>query len=143
MQKIKHHIVKRFLIGIFFFTYYFNHVFAQMETFTGNSSNNSPSAAPVLTNLGQKTLQQLVADFILLASQYVVTVLVALTVLVFLWGLMKFMFKGQGSDSARSEGRKLMLWGIIGLFVMTSMWGLVAIFSNFVGHSSVVIPQFK
>jgi hypothetical protein len=55
---------------------------------------------------------------------------------------MKYMFKGQGSDTARSEGRKLMLWGILGIFVITSIWGLVAIFASFVGHGTIVIPQF-
>lgn len=100
-------------------------------------------SATTVGNLKEKTFQQIVADFILLASEYVLTVLVALTILVFLYGLMRYMFKGQGSDTARVEGRKLMLWGIIGIFVMTSMWGLVAILANFVGHTSVVIPQFK
>lgn len=94
-------------------------------------------------NLKKKTLQQLVADFILVASQYVLTILVGLTVFIFLFGLMKYMFKGQGSDTARVEGRQLMLWGVIGIFVITSVWGIVAIFANFFGHDTVVIPQFK
>ena len=48
-----------------------------------------------------------------------------MTTLVFMYGLMKYMFKGSGSDTARAEGRKLMLWGLIGIFVMISVWGLV------------------
>ena len=100
-------------------------------------------AAPLDTDLKNKTLQALVADFVFVIGQYVVTILVGLTVLTFLYGLMKYMYKGQGSDTARSEGRKLMLWGIIGIFVITSIWGIVAIAASFFGQSTVGIPQFR
>lgn len=95
-----------------------------------------------VTDLDKKTLQQFVADFFDVATKYILQLLLALTIFVFLYGLMKYMFKGQGSDTARSEGRKLMLWGVLGIFVITSIWGLVAIFASFVGHGSIVIPQF-
>lgn len=95
-----------------------------------------------VTNLDKKTLQQFIADFFDVATKYILQLLLALTIFVFLYGLMKYMFKGQGSDTARSEGRKLMLWGVLGIFVITSIWGLVAIFASFVGHGSIVIPQF-
>ena len=95
------------------------------------------------TNIDDKTLQQLVVDTVKLASKYVLRILLALTVLVFLYGLMKYMFKGQESDTARSEGRKMMLWGIIGLFVITSIWGLVTIAASLLGHTQIVVPQFK
>jgi magnesium-transporting ATPase (P-type) len=97
---------------------------------------------PEIGNLKNKTLQQLVADIFLVAGDYILTILVGLTILVFMYGLMKYMYKGQGSDTARTEGRKLMLWGVIGIFVITSTWALVAIFASFVGHNGVAIPQF-
>lgn len=94
------------------------------------------------SNLDEKNLGQLVADVILVLSKYVTTILLGLIVLVFLWGLMKYMYKGQGSDTARAEGRKLMLWGVIGIFVVTSWIALVTILASFVGHKDVIIPQF-
>lgn len=114
---------------------------------TGSGYNRFNGSAlqpgPVNGDLSKKTLSQLVTDFIVVASEYVLKILLALIILVFLWGLTKYMFKGQGSDTARSEGRKLMLWGIIAIFVLTSVWGLVAVFTSFVGHDDIVIPQFK
>ncbi len=104
--------------------------------------DNSGSQTPNIGNLQGKTFQQLVADFFMIASDYILVLLIALTVFVFLWGLMKYMFKGQGSDTARTEGRKLMLWGVIGLFVMTSVWGLVTVLASFIGHTDIFIPQF-
>lgn len=53
---------------------------------------------------------------------------IALTVLVFLWGVFKFVLSTD-ADS-RSEARGYMIWGIIALFVMVSVWGLVNILVN-------------
>ncbi len=90
-----------------------------------------------------KTFQQIATELIIKTSNYVLTLLVALTVFVFLAGLMKYMFKGQESDEARSSGRKLMLWGIIGIFVMTSIWSLVGLLAGTIGQNQVGVPQFR
>lgn len=92
---------------------------------------------------GNLTIQQLVTNYIVKGANYLVVLIIGMTVLVFMYGLMKYMFKGRESDSARTEGRKLMLWGIIGIFVMISVWGLVGILSNTLGHTSNAIPQFQ
>lgn len=52
----------------------------------------------------------------------VIPVLIALGVLGFMWGIVLYLF-GKNKD----EGKSFMLWGIIALFVMTSVWGLVGI----------------
>ncbi len=92
---------------------------------------------------GDLTIQQLVTDYIVKGANYLVVLIIGMTVLVFMYGLMKYMFKGRESDAARTEGRKLMLWGIIGIFVMISVWGLVGVLSNTLGHTSNAIPQFQ
>lgn len=131
LKIVKNNFMKIYFSSIFLYLFSINFI---------NAETSSPT--PVIQNLKSKTFQQIIADFILIASDYVLTLLTALAVLVFLYGLMKNMFKGQGSDTARSEGRKLMLWGVIGLFVMTSVWGLVTIIASFVGHTDIIIPQF-
>lgn len=55
-------------------------------------------------------------------------IVVAIALLVFFWGLVKFIFSGADS---KEEGRDLMIWGIVALFVMVSVWGLV----NFIGNA--------
>ena len=91
---------------------------------------------------GGQTFQSIAANLIVRGSNYALTLLVGLTVLVFLYGLMKYMFKGQESDTARSEGRTFMLWGLIGLFVMTSVWAIIAILGATIGHNRTGVPQF-
>lgn len=51
-----------------------------------------------------------------------IPVLIALGVLAFMWGIVMYLF---GKDKA--EGKMFMVWGVIALFVMTSVWGLVGI----------------
>lgn len=98
---------------------------------------------PLAVHAEDRTFQEIASDMIIRIANYALVLLVALTVLVFMYGLMKYMFKGQESDEARSDGRKFMLWGIIGLFVMTSIWGLVGILANTIGQNQVGVPQFK
>lgn len=53
------------------------------------------------------------------------TVIVAgLALLVFFWGLVKFIMNA-GDEEAVKEGKRLMIWGIVALFVMVSVWGIV------------------
>jgi uncharacterized membrane protein len=49
---------------------------------------------------------------------------VAIGLLYFFWGLAQFIL-ASGDEDARKEGRSKMIWGVIALFVMTSVWGLV------------------
>ncbi|MEK7499776.1 MAG: hypothetical protein AAB649_04185 [Patescibacteria group bacterium] len=52
--------------------------------------------------------------------------------LVFVYGLVVFLWHlkdGTGHD----EGVNHMLWGIIGMFIMVSVWGIIALLVNTVG----------
>lgn len=51
-----------------------------------------------------------------------IPVLIGLAVLAFSWGIVKYLF---GAD--KEDGKKIMIGGIIAIFVMTSVWGLVGI----------------
>jgi hypothetical protein len=49
---------------------------------------------------------------------------VGIGLLVFIWGVSK-VIRGAGDPEMLSEGKKYMLWALIGLFVIFSMWGIV------------------
>ncbi len=51
-------------------------------------------------------------------------IVVALALLYFFWGLATFVLNS-GNKDKRDEGRNIMIWGIIALFVMVSVWGIV------------------
>jgi hypothetical protein len=51
-------------------------------------------------------------------------VIIALAVFGFMWGIVKILFNSD-NEVAKKEGRAFMLYGVVTLFVMTSVWGLV------------------
>ena len=51
-------------------------------------------------------------------------IVVALALLFFFWGLAKYILSA-GDEESKAAGKNIMIWGIIALFVMISVWGLV------------------
>lgn len=54
-------------------------------------------------------------------------VIFALAFIVFIWGVFMYFIAGGHDEERRKKGRELMMYGIIGFFVMVSVWGLVNI----------------
>lgn len=48
-----------------------------------------------------------------------------LAILVFVWGIVKFIFNANDTVE-REKGKQLMIGGIIAFFVLVSLWGIVA-----------------
>ena len=59
----------------------------------------------------------------------VTPVVVALALLYFFWGLAKFILNAD-NEQARTDGKQIMIWGIIALFVIVTVWGLVAVLNS-------------
>lgn len=70
----------------------------------------------------------------------VVPLLVALAVAAFVYGIIKF-FLNPDNEEKRKQGKSYMLWGLITLFVMVSIWGLVKILSGSFGTGNPMIPS--
>ncbi len=68
-----------------------------------------------------------------LLNTVVVPVIFALAFLVFIYGVVKYLFISGGEETKRTEGRNFMLWGIIGMVVLFSVWGLVSILLSTLG----------
>ena len=59
----------------------------------------------------------------------IVPVLIAMAVAFFFWGMILFI-KDSGNDKSREEGKQKMLWGIVALFVMVSIFGILNFLSD-------------
>ena len=57
-------------------------------------------------------------------KESVIPLLVTLAVFYFIWGVVKYI-QNAGDEEKRKEGAKMMTYGIIALFVIIAMWGLV------------------
>jgi hypothetical protein len=53
----------------------------------------------------------------------------AVAIIIFVWGVVEMIMKGDDS-SARSQGQSHMLYGVIGMAIMLSAWGIVYFISN-------------
>ncbi|HEX5774573.1 MAG TPA: pilin [Candidatus Paceibacterota bacterium] len=77
------------------------------------------------TNAG--TLATSIIQFI---NTIAVPLIFALAFIVFIWGVFRYFIMGGHDEEARDKGKSLMLWGIVGFFVMVSVWGLVNILTG-------------
>lgn len=59
-----------------------------------------------------------------------VPVIFAIAFIVFVWGAFQTFILGANSEEVKEHGKNLMLWGLIGFFVMVSVWGLVNILTG-------------
>lgn len=70
--------------------------------------------------------------------QPVIYLLFGLAIVVFLWGVVQYVIGSQGDERKLQQGRQVMIWGIIGMFIMASAWGIVSILCNFFGTCATV-----
>jgi hypothetical protein len=64
---------------------------------------------------------------------------ITLTLLVFLWGIFKYVVSG-GDMEARKQARGFIIWGLVALAVMVSVWGLVNLLIRTVGVDNTPPP---
>lgn len=63
----------------------------------------------------------------------VVPIIFAFAFAAFVWGMVKYFFINGGEESSRNEGRQFILWGILGLALLFSVWGVVNILLSTLG----------
>lgn len=56
----------------------------------------------------------------------VMGLLFVLTTVVFLWGVSMFIAKA-GDEAARNKSKGIMVWGVVGMAVTATIWGVAAI----------------
>jgi hypothetical protein len=70
----------------------------------------------------------------------VVPILFTLALVGFFYGLVMYIF---GKEDDKAQAKKTMIWGVVALFVMASVWGLVAFLSTAVGVETGGGPGFQ
>ncbi len=71
--------------------------------------------------------------------QMLAQLFLAVALVVFIWGMVVFILNS-GNEQARSEGKQKMIWGIVALFVIVSVWGLVNIIQTLTGTGGGGFP---
>jgi len=87
------------------------------------------------------TFQSIIQGLLEILLGVAVPLIVSLAVVYFLFGIVKYLLSA-GDETKRKESIKVITFGLIALFVMVSVWGLVSLITNTFGVS-VGIPQFR
>jgi len=78
-----------------------------------------------------RTFRDLIEGYVLDILENFLYLLIGIAFLVFLWGVAKFIWSlHQGDNDGISGGKQVMLWGVIALFVIVSIGGLVALIQS-------------
>lgn len=70
----------------------------------------------------------------------IVPIIISIAVIVFLVGIIGYITAGQDEEKL-AKSRNLMIYGIIGLFVMVSVWGFVKILTGTFGFGVITAPS--
>jgi len=85
-------------------------------------------------------LTTLINFFTCILMRSVVPLLIALALAGFVYGVIKY-FLNPENEEKRKNGKSFMLWGIITIFVIVSIWGLVGILSNTFFDGNMKLPS--
>ncbi|MFA7285485.1 MAG: hypothetical protein WC011_01395 [Candidatus Paceibacterota bacterium] len=122
-------IFKNLFLVLFFTLIVFSPYLANAQ---GTGGGCNLSANPKFNNL---------VDYVIcIINTAVVPFIFALALVLFLYGVMQYVLN-EADEGKREKGKQFMVWGIIALTVMVSVWGLVAILGGTFGLNISIIPQ--
>lgn len=87
-----------------------------------------------------KNIQDILIYWTNLISNKILVILVAIGLVLFIWGVIRMM---QNADSPETlqKSKNIILWGIIALFLMFSVIGVVSFLTRSTGGGNPIIPQ--
>lgn len=62
----------------------------------------------------------------------IIILLFALAMLIFFWGIVQFI-NSETTDSKRGEGKNKIIWGLVGMLIMISSFGIIRLIINTFG----------
>lgn len=78
-------------------------------------------ALPLLASAA--TLSSILDQVDIILSR-VIPIIMVIATIVFLWGVIRYITAG-GDEEKLKEGRSFIIFGLVGLFVMLAIWGVV------------------
>jgi hypothetical protein len=93
-------------------------------------------ALPLVSSAAINNISDVGSFIINTINNVLVPVIFAIAFIVFLWGAFDTFILGANSEDVKDKGKNLMLWGLIGFFVMVSVWGLVNILTGTFGFGN-------
>lgn len=99
-------------------------------------------AIPVVAGAQLGNVQNIIGQFGNIISM-LIPIAFALALLFFFYGLARFILAA-GDEEKREQGKSIMIWGVVALFVMASVWGIVRFIGDAFGiqqGNTVQVPN--
>jgi hypothetical protein len=87
---------------------------------------------PTISFAALSGFQGLLTDFHGLLDT-VLKIVFGLAMIFFFWGIAQFILNDAGNDKTREDGKKKILWGIVAIFVMVTIYGILKFISTLTG----------
>ena len=101
------------------------------------------SLLPIISLAALDGLKNLLGDIKTILS-LVNPLVIALAFIYFFWGMGQFILRS-GDEKTRQAGEQKMIWGVIALFVILSIMGILTFIGNLIGlptgDSGLVLPS--
>lgn len=91
--------------------------------------------AVAAAQFGSNEINQFLQGVTAFINETIVPVLLALAFLTFIIGLVRYFLVASDNTEQRTEGRNLMMYGIIGFVAIVSLWGIVTLIAAGLGFS--------
>jgi hypothetical protein len=75
-------------------------------------------------------MNQLIDSAYNIVNDYLLPLAFSLCLLYFFWGIAQYIRTGAGSEKDAGEGRSRMIYGVVALFVVFSIWGIIRFISS-------------
>ncbi len=111
-------------------------VFSPLTIFAQSGGSTLGCSLPT----SNKTVGDLFAHVTCLIYKTIIPMFFALAMAMFLWGVVQYVVN-EGDEGKREKGKQFMVWGIIGLTVMVTVWALVAVLGSTFGFDTKTIPS--
>jgi hypothetical protein len=126
------------IIGLWGFVNIIVNTFGLSATAPGGLNVNG--AAGSSCSVGT-TFQTFVGFITCVIDSSIIPLIFTIAVVMFIWGVVQYFIINADEEAKRAQGKQFMIWGVIALAVMLSVWGLVGILGTTFNVSSSVLPH--
>ncbi|MFA7285486.1 MAG: hypothetical protein WC011_01400 [Candidatus Paceibacterota bacterium] len=104
---------------------------------SGSGSGGGGVGCSLATN---PKIQDVISYTSCILNLSVVPLIFSLALVMFVYGVMQYVLN-EADEGKREKGKQFMVWGIIALTVMVSVWGLVNLLGGTFGINTRIIPS--
>lgn len=92
--------------------------------------------------IGNPKFQDLLGYITCIIGRSVIPLIFAAAIALFVFGVVQYVINGDEAEK-KAQGKSFMIWGIVAITVMVSVWGLVAILGNTFNLNTNALPYVQ